>query len=224
MEGEVYGIIYKVTNKINGRMYVGQTVKLLKERIDEHVCCALNGRGGIYFHNAIKKYGKENFIWRVIAECNSMEELNKIEIKMIEKYNTFENGYNLTKGGRGKTGFKPSKETRRKQSESQKGEKNHNYGKYGKDSPNFGQTKKTRWKKKISKALVGKQVGNKSPCAKKYIITTPEGKEIFVHGIAEFCRNYTGEKLGYRNLVAVVQGKQRHHKGYKCKRLYEEML
>ena len=62
-----------------------------------------------------------------------------------------------------------------------------------------------------------KRVGNKNPRSKKYIVTTPEGKEIFVHGIANFCKNYKKEELGHRRLIEVANKKRKHHKRYKCK-------
>ena len=62
-----------------------------------------------------------------------------------------------------------------------------------------------------------KRVGDKNPAAKKYIITTPEGEEILVHGIANFCKNYGKEQLEHRRLIDIANGKQKYHKGYKCK-------
>jgi len=66
------------------------------------------------------------------------------------------------------------------------------------------------------------EVGSKNPLAKKYIITTPEGEEIFVHGIANFCRNYKKEKLYYGDLIGVAKGKLKQCKGYKCRYCTED--
>ncbi len=218
-----YGIIYKVTNKVNGKIYIGQTVQSLSKRIESHINKALSNEDDFYFHRAIRKYGKNSFIWEIIIQCNSRGELNRIEIKMIKEYDTFGNGYNLNCGGEGNAGFKHTEEAKRKISESKQGEKNPNYGKYGKDHPNFGKTHTKESKKKISESSEGKnngmygRWGNRSPKAKKYIITTPEGKEIFVHGLRNFCKNYKKEKLRHQNLSKVVKGKYKHTKGYKCK-------
>ena len=264
---KVYGIVYKATNKINGKMYIGQTVGSLDARISRHISDALLERYDMYFHNAVRKHGKENFDWKIIAECNSLEELNKAEIEMIEKYNTFGNGYNLTKGGEGSSGFKHSEETKQKLSEINSGENNPNYGKRrseetrrkisdsnkgkndfrGKNNPMYGKHHSEETKRKISEAEKGKQIskearkkmskarkgeksylygkyGSKHPTAKKYIVTMPEGKKIFVYGIANFCKNYKEKNLHYQDLLKVADGKYRHHKGYKCKRLYEELI
>jgi len=249
---KVYGIIYKATNKINGKIYIGQTVQPLNKRIIEHLCHALLKKDNSYFHNAIRKYGKENFIWEIVAECNLLEELNRAEVKTIEKYNTFENGYNLTRGGEGSIGFKPSNETKRKMSgshmgktlseearrkisESQIGEKNYNFGrcpteetKRKMSESHIGKIFSEETKKKIGESQRGEKNymygrrGNKSPKARKYIVITPDEKEIFIHGIRNFCRNYKKEKLYHQNLVRVAQGKQEYYKGYKCKYLKGE--
>jgi len=214
MEEEVFGIIYKATNKINGRMYIGQTIRSLERRKYMHINDALSKRNNMYFHKAIRKYGVDNFDWEIVTKCNSLEELNKVEIEMIKKYNTFENGYNLNVGGNGNAGFKPTGETKKRMSRSLSGKKHHFYGKH--------LSKEHR--KKLSESHKGKLVGSKSPYAKKYTVITPKGKKIFVHGIAEFCRNYKKEKLNFGNLIEVAKGKRKHHKDYKCKRLYEEVI
>jgi len=179
---KIYGIIYKTTNKINGKIYIGQTVQFLDLRISAHMSEALFKKDNMYFHKAIRKYGKENFEWKIIAECSSLEELNKTEIEMIKKYNTFENGYNLTMGGEGSIGFKPSKEARRKRSEAMKGEKNHMYGKHrteetkkkirktfelnktvvGKNNPWYGKHHSEETKKKQSEARMGTHPSEKT--------------------------------------------------------------
>ncbi len=216
----MYGIIYKATNKINGKIYIGQTTYPLDIRIKEHIKSTRRRKSRYYFHKAIKKYGEENFKWEIIAKCNSLKELNQSEIDMIKKYKTFECGYNLTIGGEGKSGYKHTDETKKKISESLKGEKNFFYGKH--------HTQETI--QKISEAQKGKKgfnygkYGQKSSIAKKYIIVTPEGEKIFVHGLVDFCRNYKKEKLYHADLVKVANGKRKHHKGYKCKRLYEELI
>ena len=90
------GIIYKITNKVNGKSYIGQTRYTIEFRWRQHQ----HKKDKSYFHNAIHKYGVENFIVETIEECN-VEDLNSREIFYIAKYNTFNDGYNLTIGGDG---------------------------------------------------------------------------------------------------------------------------
>ena len=88
-------IIYIITNKINGKNYVGQTTRTLNERIAEHRSCIKTAIG-----KAIQKYGWENFEVVVIEECTTIEQLNEREKFWIAKYNSIApNGYNLTEGG-----------------------------------------------------------------------------------------------------------------------------
>lgn len=92
--------IYKITNKINGKIYIGQTIRDLDERQKRHINDAKKG-DDLYFHRAILKYGEENFIIEEIDSAETQTELNKKEIYYIGKYNSYENGYNSTFGGEG---------------------------------------------------------------------------------------------------------------------------
>jgi hypothetical protein len=88
--------IYLAKNLLDGKCYVGQT-KDFNERVKSHLCEALKGRG-YKFHAAIRKYGKENFIFEIIEECED-EVTNERERVWIERFDSFKRGYNLTSGG-----------------------------------------------------------------------------------------------------------------------------
>lgn len=90
------GTIYKVTNKVNGKSYIGQTRYTPEFRWKQHQ----HKQDNCYFHNAIRKYGVENFTLETIEECE-IKDLDSREIFYIAKYDTFNNGYNLTIGGSG---------------------------------------------------------------------------------------------------------------------------
>ena len=90
------GIIYKITNKVNGKSYIGQTRYTIEFRWRQHQ----HKKDNTYFHNAIHKYGIENFNIEILEECD-IKDLNSREIFYIAKYDTFKNGYNLTIGGDG---------------------------------------------------------------------------------------------------------------------------
>ena len=93
-------IIYKATNIINNKVYIGQTIHPLSVRKSQHERSHEYGYKTA-FSNAIRKYGKENFKWEVIYEADSIEELNEKESYYIEYYKSLvtENGYNLKGGG-----------------------------------------------------------------------------------------------------------------------------
>jgi len=94
----VHGVIYKCTNLVNGKIYIGKTVNL-KRRIEKHVKSVDN----THFHRAIQKYGKENFKWEVIDSASTKEELSTKEYLHIFIFNSINNKivYNMTMGGDG---------------------------------------------------------------------------------------------------------------------------
>ncbi|MFY8170441.1 MAG: GIY-YIG nuclease family protein [Candidatus Fonsibacter sp.] len=92
-----YGIVYLITNKVNGKIYLGQTTKSLSERWRQH-CISDNCKK---LHNAIKKYGKDSFDVSEIYTSFSKEDLDNKEIYWISYFNTVDGkfGYNLKSGG-----------------------------------------------------------------------------------------------------------------------------
>lgn len=93
------GFIYKITNNLNGKSYIGQTIQNVKERFYQH--CAVKCNQAVLnmaIHKAINKYGKSNFTVQVIEEVESIY-LNDRERYWIKYYNSYNNGYNSTKGG-----------------------------------------------------------------------------------------------------------------------------
>ena len=91
------GIIYKSTNLINNKIYIGYTTQQFKKRIQGH------NYGKSYFSKALKKYGKDNFKWEIIESEIPYELLGERETYYIKQFqsNICKCGYNLTKGGDG---------------------------------------------------------------------------------------------------------------------------
>lgn len=98
-------IVYKATNKINGKQYIGYTTGTLHDRMKGHVRKANDKNQKAYnyfFQRAIRKYSINNFIWEVLSVCINKKECCKKEIEYIKQYNSIApNGYNLTVGGDG---------------------------------------------------------------------------------------------------------------------------
>ena len=93
------GFIYKITNTINGKFYIGQTIQNVKERFYQHCATKCSKAvSNMAIHRAIKKYGKSNFTVEVIEEIDSAN-LNDRERYWIKYYNSYNNWYNSTKGG-----------------------------------------------------------------------------------------------------------------------------
>lgn len=110
--------IYKVTNKTNGKAYIGFDSKW-PSRKSVHICEAITRKNKKYpLYRAIRKYGVDNFDWEVLYQSEDREHtLNVIENKMILEHNTHfrdGHGYNMTYGGEGALGWIPSEETKKK--------------------------------------------------------------------------------------------------------------
>lgn len=89
--------LYKITNKTNGKIYIGQTRCSIFHRFYQH-CMPSSKSTAI--RNAIQKYGKHNFTIEEIGGANSQSELNYLEWFNIIKHNSLApNGYNLIDGG-----------------------------------------------------------------------------------------------------------------------------
>lgn len=107
--------VYKITNKVNNKVYIGITSKGISARWKEHIYSAEHGCP-FKLHNAIRKYGKENFSIELIDFCNSWEELTEKEQYYISEYKSLQDefGYNMTEGGDGTFGRTHSEETKEK--------------------------------------------------------------------------------------------------------------
>lgn len=110
--------IYKITNKINGKVYIGQALDIRK-RIQQHAS-AFSRKDNKRLYKAIEKYGIDNFEVCVLVIINLFgktqneikKELNAQEIFYINLYDSYNQGYNATPGGdSGRLGFKHSEET-----------------------------------------------------------------------------------------------------------------
>lgn len=100
------GLIYKITNNINNKIYIGQTRNSLGRRWTEHKRDAKKNPDSALIHKAMAKYGIENFSIEIVEDNLTNEELNEREQYWIKKYDSFNNkekGYNLTSGGQQST-------------------------------------------------------------------------------------------------------------------------
>ena len=93
--------IYKITAKHNNKIYIGQSIDIY-ERWKSHWKQVNNGDSS-YIHNAMRKYGKNGFVFEIIEKC-SQDVINEREKYWIEYYDSYNNGYNLTIGGEGVKG------------------------------------------------------------------------------------------------------------------------
>lgn len=152
MEGNY--CIYLVTNLVNRKVYVGQSNNF-NNRKKRHKQRAENGQGDSdSFYNAIRKYGWDNFFWRILGYCNTREEAGEAEIECILFFQSHKKkyGYNIqttTKRNYSSPGIK--KETKKRFSKERTGEGN----------PFFGKTHTEQWKKETSERTKKRMTGKK---------------------------------------------------------------
>ena len=137
-------IVYKITNKTNGMVYVGITTKPLRSRFHDHILQMRKGSlRALYV--AMRNDGHENFEVEQIASATSLSELGMLEAEYIEKLNCFApNGYNMTTGGFGSIGYTITEAFREKLRQAKK------------EKPNPPCTAETR--EKLSLAAMGRKM------------------------------------------------------------------
>ena len=138
------GCIYKIENLVNGKVYIGLTVSLVK-RWSSH---RSGMSGSVLLINAMNKYGLDNFSFSVI-EDNLVEScLSDREIYWIKFYDSYLSGYNMTEGGEMSPSLLP--EVKAKIS------RNHFCrGKFGENNPHFGKKRSQEVRDRMSKSHVG---------------------------------------------------------------------
>ena len=184
-------VIYKATNLINGKVYIGQTARPLEVRMAEHA-----RHTKLPFDRAVNKYGLENFKVEVIDHAETVEELNRKEIYWIKQYNSFgENGYNLCEGGGNTKGYHHTEESKRRMSEHHKGMFE------GANNPFYG--------KQHSEATKAKWIGKR--VTKTVKVRNIDTGEIF-NMIKEAANKYGVEPT---HITRVCKGKRKTAGGYR---------
>lgn len=103
--------LYKITNLKNNKCYIGWTGRTVLDRWQRHKDDALKYRDNRKFYNAIRKYGTDCWQVETLLEVSSIEEAKIKEIELIEQFDSYQQGYNATKGGDGNNGIIMSKES-----------------------------------------------------------------------------------------------------------------
>lgn len=106
----MYGYIYKLTNNINNKIYIGQTTRTVEKRVNEHFTRAIyyttkydkDEYKYVHLYLAIKKYGESAFTYEQIDSALTNEELNEKEDYWINFYDSIKTGYNMMPGGNNK--------------------------------------------------------------------------------------------------------------------------
>ena len=118
MKNEIICGIYGIKNCLNGKMYVGQAINIYKRWKDHIDDLDENKHYNVHLQRSWNLYGKQNFQFLILEEC-SAEELNEKEVFYVDKFDSYYNGYNQTRGGDGSLGYKHSEEVIEKMSQIQ---------------------------------------------------------------------------------------------------------
>ncbi|MEK6881161.1 MAG: GIY-YIG nuclease family protein, partial [Nanoarchaeota archaeon] len=169
--------IYKITNKINNKVYIGQTNNPAR-RWSQHRWCAENNKGSQLVTRALAKHGVDNFEFEVIITCQNQNNVNELEVLIIKQFNSVDLalGYNIELGGNNPS---HTPETARKISEgllkryetqgskltgvkhSEERKANLSRACMGKAGTNNGKTFSDEWVTKLSRAQAGKDKKSK---------------------------------------------------------------
>ena len=191
-----YGIIYKITNTVNDKIYIGQTITSLKSRWQSHVSSAKCNKPWVIC-SAIRKYGEENFKIEQIDIAHSKVELDDLEIKYIKDLTPH---YNMCAGGGGLGS--PSNEVRKKISDKLKGRVFTKERSEKQSIRQLGRVLSDETKLKIKNAQIGRIYPNRQTGMskserkikrdEKYILSLPEDLREIMQGLTK------NEKIAYR--------------------------
>lgn len=174
-------LIYKITNTVNNKVYIGQTTRSLEERIEDYRKDTRYRPNSRPIIRAMAKYGFSKFSFSILEDnIQTKEEMDQKERMYIQQFHslTNENGYNIELGGN--SVGKHSEQTKQKISQAQLGSKNHMYGK--KDELNHSS-------KKVIELTTGRIYGSASLAAEELNIN-------FSH-VCAVARGDRGSHKGY---------------------------
>jgi group I intron endonuclease len=150
---------YKITNLINGKIYIGKAVDV-KKRWNKHKTAAKrqDPKDFSIIHRALLKYGFDNFVIETLAEYSTEKEALSEETRLINELRSQDKniGYNITAGGEGSSGFKHSEESKLQMGKTKA------IAYLGEGNPFYGKTH-TEETKKILSHTAEQRVGDKNP-------------------------------------------------------------
>jgi len=215
--------VYKITNKINNKIYIGYTKRTPKRRFQDHVYSSKNQpEKSPKFHYAIRKYRKDNFNIETIIQVETIEEAWKQEIFFIKQFDSYKNGYNMNEGGIGGNGKKLkgrvyTPEERKKLYH------------YGENHPMWRKIVSEETRQKIKEGVKGKYKPRIIPEESKYYFKEEwykdkiskthakhwqfkkNGEIINIYNLSKYCKE---NNLHQGNFTSLKNGKIKQYKGY----------
>lgn len=214
--------IYMITNKINGKSYIGFDSNYPK-RIFEHFRESQKTKRNTKFYNAIRKYGWDNFDHCVLYQSKDLNHtLNEMENFFICEFDTFHNGYNSTTGGERGFSFLPevkkklslaakanplSEESRKKISEKLKNVPKSYEQKLKTSNTLKGHSVSETTREKISKSLIGKKYKKRTEEHSRKLAIARTGKKLSEE-LKKKISEKTKEAMARRKLLMITQESQ----------------
>lgn len=194
-------LVYIARNRINDKCYIGKTSSTLKKRIKGHLDKTRSG-SKTYFHNAVRKWGLDNFQWEVLEECSDAL-VDSIEKAWIGLYRAMGKVlYNLTDGGEGTIGHKWPEERKLAQSINRK-----------------GHVVTTEARVKIGAANKGRHNTNR---AKTWDITLVSPQNVIYDSITNLAAFARVHNLCEQNLHKLIKLQIKTHRGWTLAELDED--
>lgn len=198
VEQMIRWVVYKIENRLNGKVYIGQSRKGFNVRRSEHLSRLKLGERTHRLYEAMRKHGIENFDFSVLCHALDPNYLGELERHLIAEFDSFRTGYNMTDGG-----DVTSDETRQKLSKALKGRK----APWAKD--NWDRRRANGTDKIDMKACTPRGEANSK--SKSYLVREPSGRLLAVTGMNAFCK---ARGLDFKTMIDTLKGIQTHHKGY----------
>ena len=183
--------LYRIVNKINGKVYIGQALDVPKRWYDHRKAFKAN-RPTQIIHHALIKYGLDNFEFEIIASCKTQDDTNNTETELVKQYDSFignGGGYNATLGG---MNAPKTEEWKQKISQILMG---HEVSQEARDKISQGNTGKVRsdeFKKNVSAFHAGKEVSEKT---RQLLSEINTGKEMLKETRQKLSEINKGKKL-----------------------------
>ena len=219
-------LIYKITNLINGKVYIGQTTQSLEKRWKDHCYTINKDYINSAISNALQKYGKDNFKIEKLISCDNIDHMNKCEIEEICRHDSIApHGYNLQNGGHDNHVMHP--DTIEKIRKANIGKKLSTAAKNKISNAHKGRKQDSTW---IKKRIESRKNFKHSELSKNTIAIKKGGKKFKVFTVQN---EYVGEwiiinqcarDLGIRapHINSCLKGRLRQHEGYIFKYIQEK--
>lgn len=243
--------IYKITNLVNGKFYIGSTSNFQKRKREHRSGLITNTHFNNHLQHAFNKYGIESFSFEVVEHVDNIGDLLDVEQKYLDELNPcdMEIGYNLSRCATSYRvcgednphfGVPKSEEQKRKTSESLKGHKHSKETKQkiskavkgkntGEDHWSYGKERSQQHRERLSESMKGKFLAEKNPfygkkhSAETKIKMSKPVVQLSKDGtfIAEFQSVADAEKIGGHHVSCCCTGKRKTAGGYKWMYLEE---